>query len=148
MNATNTSSTKSAMVWQATLQPSKLFAILYAIALIIALIALWQCPVHWCIRSLLIVITALGGLKIYLTTRQTASVALFEDNSWLLVENSSKTKGQLTSGCYRSMLLVVLAIKPDQGFPQYAVIWRDSVSAWDFSALHIRLALTPIQQLR
>lgn len=92
-------------------------------------------------------ITVIGGLKIFLPTRQSASLAFCEDNSWLFVENSQPYFGQLSSGSYRSMLLVVVAIKPEQGWTQHAIVWRDSVSAVDFSALHIRLALTPTHQL-
>ena len=96
---------------------------------------------------LLMLITLIGGIKIFLPTRQCLSIALCEDGSWLLVKKPHHYTGQLCSGCYRSMLLVVLAIKPDHGLPQYAVVWRDSLPARDFSALHIRLALTPVHQL-
>lgn len=148
MNATNTLSIKSPIAWQTNLQPSNLFALLYCLALTLSLVALWQCPVHWGVRVLLMFVTAAGGITIYLPSRQSASIALCEDDSWLLVENSHHTTGQLSSGCYRSMLLIVLAIKPAIGLPQYAVVWRDSVSESDFSALHIKLALTPVQQLQ
>ena len=96
---------------------------------------------------LLVFITLTGGTKIYLASRQSTTVALCEDNSWLLIENSRQYTGQLGSGCYRSMLLVVLAIKPANGLRRYAVVWRDSLSASDFSALHIRLSLTPAHHL-
>ncbi len=147
MNATNTLSIKSPVVWQASLRPSKLFAVLYFLSLLLALVALWQCPLHWGTRLLLLLITFIGGTKIYLFSPQCESIALCEDDSWLLIENSHQFAGPLCSGCYRSILLVVLAIKPMHGLPQYAVIWRDSLPVKDFSALHIKLALTPAHHL-
>jgi len=104
--------------------------------------------VHWLTRSLLILITLIGGITIFLPSRQCTSIALREDNTWLLDENMHQYAGQLGSGCYRSMLLVVLVIKPPDGLRRHAVVWRDSLPASDFSALHIRLALTPTTHLR
>jgi len=147
MNATNTSLIKSPVIWQVNLQPSNLYAVLYWLSVLLALVALWLCPVHWGIRMLLILVTIAGGIKIFLPSRQYTSIAFCEDNSWLLVENSRLFYGRLSSGCYRSMLLVVLAIKPAQGPLRYAIAWRDSLSASEFSALHIRLALTAEHQL-
>jgi len=148
MHAINTSSIKSPIVWQANLNPSKLFAALYSSVLLLALIALWQCPVHWAARVLLILLTLVGGVAIFLSSCKNTTIALCEDDSWLLVENSHQSSGQLGNGCYRSMLLIVLAIKSAQAQPRFVVVWRDSVSAYDFSALHIRLTLTSASQLR
>jgi len=148
MNATNTLSTKSPIIWQATLHPSKLFASLYAFCLLFGLIALCLCPVHWGIRIVLVCITVAGGIVNFLATCQNSALALCEDDSWLFAEKSQQFHGVLASGSYRSMLLIVLTIKPTQGRCRHAVIWRDSVSATQFSALHIRLALTPSQQLQ
>jgi len=95
----------------------------------LAMVALWLCPVHWGVRFLLMLVTVAGGIKIFLPSRQSTSITFCEDESWLL-------------------LLVVLAIKPVHGRTRFAIAWRDSLSACDFSALHIRLALTPAYQLQ
>ncbi len=186
MLATNTSSTKSPLLWQATPQPSNLFAGVYGFTLFVALAALWQCPVETTIRLLLIGITGVGGILNFVRSRPSFTLQLLDnqllaaqtrsdvtqtgkaladrtwddqasnqqagtnsiDNPvWCLQENTNCTRGRLSSGSYRSQLLVVVAIKPDKGATRFAVIWRDSVPPTDFSFVQMRLAMVSTQQL-
>ncbi len=147
MNATNTSSTKSPKVWQATLRTSKLFAAIYAAALGLSLLSLWHCPVEIQVRILLIVVTLIGGTTVYLDSRRQTTLSICEDNSWHISDGTQQYQGHIARGCYRSTWLVVVAIKPECERTQYVAVWRDSVSPTQFSALHIKLALTPASQL-
>ena len=98
-------------------------------------------------RTLLVLTTLTGGLLIFIPSLDSTAIGLREDESWQLVEGTEEVNGALTSGSYRSLLLIVVAIKTSQGKVHHAVVWRDALSPTDFSALHIRLALTPRHQL-
>lgn len=92
-------------------------------------------------------VTFIGGVKIFIPTRQNLTITLREDNTWQIVGEQQDYTGSIAAGSYRSMLLIVLAIKPPEGRTQHAVVWCDAVSPEDFSALHIRLAQTAANQL-
>lgn len=115
--------------------------------LLIALLALWQCPVSISSRCLLIGITAIGGFINLRSITPIKKISVQEDDIWQLHGSHSIVNGQLASGSYRSLLLIVLAIKPDNAPTKHAVIWRDSVPPEAYSYLHIRLAMTSAQQL-
>lgn len=99
-------------------------------------------------RTALMCITMVGGILIYLPTRHLRTLAFHENESWQFIDGNQTYEGLTTSGSYRSLMLIVVAIKPSQGRTQHAVVWRDSVQPEVFSALHIRLALTSAHQLQ
>lgn len=147
MHATKPSSTKSPIVWQATLQPSRIYAVIYISCVVLALLALLLCPVSSLTRALLILVTTIGAALIYLPTRKKTTLAWCEDDTWHFEHDDKICTGVTASGSYRSLALIVVAIKPSNGRARHAVIWRDTVSPEIFSALHVRLALTSAKQL-
>lgn len=148
MHATKSSSIKSPIAWQATLQPSNIYKALYFACLLLALIALSLCPLHWIILGLVMLITAVGGILIYLSACHTATLAWCTDESWRFDNGCTQLNGFTATGSYRSMLLIVVAIKPESGRTQYIPVWRDALTPSMYSALHIRLATTSAQQLQ
>lgn len=92
-------------------------------------------------------VTAVGGICIYLPTRSKTTLAWCENESWRLNLGPTEINGLTAAGSYRSMLLIVVAIRTEHGRKHHAVIWRDAVSRDTFSTLHIRLATTPAPQL-
>lgn len=148
MNATKPLSTKLPLVWQATLQPSNLFKSIYIGCVSAALVALSLCPVDMLFRFTLIILTTTGSIAIYLPTRKTRSLAWCENDTWLYFDGETNHNGSTATGSYRSLAVVVVAIKSDTGRKSHAVVWCDSVSREIFSALHLRLALTTADQLQ
>lgn len=141
-------STKSPEVWRVTLQPSKLFRTLYFAALLLSVAAIFQCPIAWFFRAALALVSVFGGTLIYLQSIKPQQLSLLADDSWRFSDGGQVFEGQLAAGSYRSILVVVVAIKPAKGQTKHAVIWRDATTPWIFSALHIQLALTPGNQLQ
>jgi len=113
----------------------------------LSLTALWLCPLGIATRLLLIAITCTGAVAIFMPSLKASSLLLRNDDSWQLASPAAFVEGHISTGSYRSQLLIVVAIKPDKGRTRHAVIWRDSVSPSEFSFLHIRLAMTSAQQL-
>jgi len=99
-------------------------------------------------RSLAMLVTASGALFIYLPTRRPSTLAWCENESWRFCNDTHEFNGFTAKGSYRSMILIVVAISPEQGRTQYAVVWRDAVSPSNYSALHIRLATTTASELQ
>ena len=92
-------------------------------------------------------VTAVGGIYIYIPSRRKTTLAWCENESWRFKVGATEFNGFTATGSYRSMLLIVVAIKPENDRKQHAIIWRDAVSPSHFSALHIRLATTSAQLL-
>lgn len=148
MHATKLLSTKSPIVWQANLRPSRIHAALYGACLCLALVALLQCPLPWQAISTLIIVTLAGGIAVFPAIRRHQSLAWCEDASWLFDDGTTGYQGQTAAGSYRSTLLIVVAVKTANSRKHYAVIWRDAVPTHVFSALHIQLATTASHQLQ
>jgi len=149
MPDTNTSSTKSPPVWQTRIHTSRLFATIYTGSVLLSVFALCLCPVPVIHRLLAIVVLLAGAVfNILLVQPKNEQTLQYLDNdSWQVIFNGQATTGHTASGSYRSALLTVLAIRTSNHSLKHVVIWKDAVSASDYSWLQIRLSATPQSQL-
>jgi len=147
MPVINTLSTKSPAVWQTTIRPSKLFALFYFSIFAVSLLAALLCPIAIGFKAALMFLVSWGTWRNYQTINRTTELFWLDDNQWKVNQQSSSHSGYTASGCFRCGFVIVIAIAPAKGLTKHVMIWRDSVSAVDFSWLQIRLALTASHQL-
>lgn len=141
-----TSSTKLATPWQTTLHPSNTFSIFLWACTALSVVTLWHCPVPLLAKTSAVALTVIGS--VCLSIRSRAMVSLRWQQTELQIHvNGSVHTGQLASGSYYCSLVMVLAIKDDNGRIYRVPVWHDSVDANDYSWLLMRLKTTLPQTL-
>lgn len=123
------------------LDPSRYRRLLHLILAALMLRALFQLPLP--VPAVLISFALACSVARFMYRRETGVQQLLHDGQgrWSWRDQGYWHRGMTASGCYRSRLLVVLAISGDDGRRRHLCVWRDSVSAAEFSYLQLYLLL-------
>ena len=147
MTAFNPSLTKLPQPWEIDVSRSPMHGVLFASLTLCAFVALWLCPVNLTLRLSLIVVVGLASAQCWRSIPRRLRLAWNTDDQWQLLQPKTKPfNGQLANGCYRSAQLIIIAIREKSGKVQRVAIWRDAISAADFSRIHVHLACYPNQE--
>jgi len=167
MPDSNPSSTKSPPPWAASIVPSKRYNLLLIALTLLALYAVWLCPLTLPIRLVFAGVVVYGSYRNWRTANTACQLAWTTDNRWHIDRSGERVSGHLASGCYRSRCLIILAVRDEvavqeksavrdriqrgfgtKGRLHRVMIWRDAIDADNFSSLQMRLALTPRHALQ
>ena len=107
---------------------------------------LWHCPVPIIAKIAATTFTCIGSVCICIRSRATIDLH-WQSTGMRFIAKDFVCEGQLASGSYYSPLVIVLAIRDSAGKIHRVPVWHDSVDAWDYSWLLIRLKTTMPQAL-
>ncbi len=140
MPDTKPSSIKSRTVWSTPIKASRTFNCLISLFSLLAIRSIWLSSLHPLALTLISFAIIAAAIAIIIDNAKPRLVSCDDQQKWHIKQGQKRFKGNLSSGCFQSSHLLVLALRPESGLTQHIMIWRDAVSPEQFSALQITLA--------